>query len=244
MSLKLKTLSLGLLALLAAGAMALLMLNAKTATTASAETGGHFVTDDTSGHTILVGEDKPGNTGIFIDPHNGKAEIFCEEDVKYHGTITTQTVTEITFTPTFPTKKESCFAKIPLGEFEAHIDANGCDFSFTIGKTRDQHNTTHLKCPTGKHLQVTVTGPFGTCTITIKPQTPTGGSGYYNIPENEITIKPTLTGIHAQYIGGPFKCGVSEGTTTTKGEFENRLFVKAFTTTGVQKSIAATGPED
>jgi len=244
MSLKLETLGIGLLALLAAGAIALMMLNAKSATTASAETGGHFVTGDTSGHTILVGEDKPGSTGGFTDPHNEKAEIFCKGDVKYHGTLTTQTATEITLTPTFPTGAEGCVAKIPLGEFTTHIDMNGCDFSFTIGKTRDQHNTTHLKCPVGKHVQATVTAPAGICTITIKPQTPAGGSGYYNIPENEITIKPTLTGIHAQYIGGPFKCGAPEGTTTTKGEFGNRISLKAFTTAGQPKSIVATGPAD
>lgn len=242
MSLKFKALGLGLLAAFAISAMALI-------TGASAKTGGHFVTNDLSGHTILTGEDKPGNTSVFLDHANGKAKIFCHSDVKWHGTITTQTVTELTLTPTFPTGEKGCTAELPgLGAFKADIDTNGCDVSFTIGDSFNEHNTTHFKCPAGKHIQATVTAPFGTCTITIKPQTPAGGSGYYPVGEkeneHEITIKPTLTGIHVQYLGGPFKCGVAEGKTSNEVTFNNRIALKAFNTAGEQRGITATGSKD
>jgi hypothetical protein len=241
MSLKAKAIGLGLLAALAASALAVATIQTTTNTPAYAETGGHFVTDDTSGHTILTGVEKSGNTGVFVDPHNNNAQISCKADVTYHGTITQQTVSEVTLTPTFPTGAEGCTTKISLGTFATTIDMNGCDLSFTIGKTHNQHNTTHIRCPIGKHVQATLSNG---CIVTIKAQTPAGGSGYYNIPEKEITIKPTLTGIHAVYIGGPFKCGAAEGTTTNKIQFGNRISLKAFTTAGTQKSIAATGPED
>lgn len=241
MSLKSKVL--GLAALTAFALSAITML-----TGASAETGGHFVTNDASGHTILKGEDKPGNTIVIVDHHNKEAKITCSKDATYHGTLTTQTVTELTLTPTFPTG-EACKAELPgLGARVADFDANGCDFSFTIGASFNGDNTTHIKCPTGKDLQVTVTGPFGTCTITVKPQTPASGSGYYPVGEegNEhaLTIKPTLREIHAEYIGGPFKCGVAEGTTSKEVSFDNRISLKAYNTAGEQRGITATGFKD
>jgi hypothetical protein len=241
MSLKSKLLGQGLLAALAISAITML-------TGASAETGGHFVTNDVSGHTILKGEDKPGNTIVIVDHHYNEAKIICTKDATYHGTLTTQTVTEITLTPTFPTG-EACKAELPgLGVRVAHIDANGCDFSFTIGASFNGDNTTHIKCPVGKHLQATVTSPFGTCTVTIKPQTPASGSGYYSVGEegnkHEITVKPTLREIHAEYIGGPFKCGVAEGTTSKQVSFDNRISLKAYNTAGEQRGITATGSKD
>jgi hypothetical protein len=239
MSLKAKATSLGLLAALAASALALATIQSTTNITAQAETGGHFYTNDTSGHTILKGEDKIGNTLTFTDEHYAAAKATCKKDTTYEGTLTAQTVTEITLTPKF----SECEA---LG-FPAHIDTNGCDFVFTIGKTFNQDNTTHIKCPVGKHLQITATSPFGTCTITIKAQTPAAGSGYYKPLEeieHEITVKPTLRSVHAQYLGGFAKCGVAEGTTTVKGRIDGRIALKAFTTAGVQKGITATGPED
>lgn len=247
MSLKLKALGLGLLATLAMSAMALTIIDATTTTNASAETGGHFTTDDTSGHTILEGEDKAGNTTLIID-HSTEREFYCIGDVKYHGTITAQTVTEITFTPTFPTGAEGCRTRFVGEEKEGTavtIHMNGCDYLFTIGKTFSQHNTTHLKCPSGKAVEVTVPGPFGTCTLKIKPQTPSKGSGYYKgAKEHEITIKPTLEEIHVEYLGGFFTCGVANGTTTMKTTLDNRISLKAFTTAGTPKGITATGPED
>jgi len=240
MSLEAKAIGLGLLAALAASALALAAIQNTTNMTAQAETGGHFYTNDTSGHTILKGEDKAGNTFTFTDEHYAAAKATCKKDTTYEGTLTAQTVTEITLTPKFA----ECEA---LG-FPAHIDTNGCDFVFTIGKTFNQHNTTHIKCPVGKHLQITATSPFGVCTITIKGQTPAPGSGYYKPVgeiEHEITIKPTLRSVHAIYLGGPAKCGgVPEGTTTFKGKIDGRIALKAFTTAGVQKGITATGPQD
>lgn len=239
MSLTAKAIGLGLLAALAGGALALATIQSTTNPTAQAETGGHFYTNDASGHTILKGEDKVGNTLTFTDEHYGAAKATCKKDTAYEGTLTAQTVTEITLTPKF----SECEA---LG-FPAHIDTNGCDFVFTIGKTFNQDNTTHIKCPVGKHLQITATSPFGVCTITIKGQTPAAGSGYYKPLEeieHEITVKPTLRSVHAIYLGGPFKCGVAEGTTTVNGKLDGRIALKAFTTAGVQKGITATGPGD
>jgi hypothetical protein len=156
----------------------------------------------------------------------------------------------VTLTPTFPTGEKGCTAKL-FGEKEsepgrtAHIDMNGCDYLFTIGETFGEHNTTHFKCPAGKDIQVTVTGPLGTCTITIKAQTPEAGTAYHKgTNENELTIKPTPIEIHAEYIGGPFKCGVAEGTTSEKVQLDNRIALKATTTAGAEKSITATGSKD
>jgi hypothetical protein len=239
MSLKLKATGLALIAAFVTSAILIVaMTNTATNGTAVAETGGHFYTNDTSGHTTLKGEDKAGSTLTFTDEHYASAKVKCKKDTTYEGTITAQTVTEITLTPKF----QECEA---LG-FPAHIDMNGCDFVFTIGKTFNQDNTTHIKCPVGKDVQITATGPAGTCTVTIRPQT-SEGSGYYTPTEEgeaEITVKPTLRELHAEYIGGVFKCGVAAGTTTTKGKLDGRIALKAFTTAGEQKGITATGPED
>jgi len=250
MSLKLRALGLGLIAAAAMSAVAIMTtINAATTTTAVAKTGGHFVTDDPSGHTILKGEDKLANTPIFLDHHNKEAKVFCKKDLKYHGTITAQTVTELTLTPTISTEDE-CVAEITIGggkqTFTAHIDMNGCDFVFTIGETFNEHNTTHLKCPAGNDVRVTVTGLFGsTCTITIKPQTPAIGTALHKgTDERELTLKPTLEGIHAEYLGGELACGAPNGTTTTKGTLNARISVKAFDTAGKQWSIKATGSKD
>jgi hypothetical protein len=57
-----KASGLGLLATFAISAIALIAMNDTTTVPALAKTGGHFVTDDTSGHTILTGAEKAANT--------------------------------------------------------------------------------------------------------------------------------------------------------------------------------------
>jgi len=225
MSTKLKALGLGLLAVMAMSAVAVM--------NAGASTGGHFVS--TEEHTIVEGFEgaEPNPHVLHFNKEGGAAgeRIGCDVD-KYTGTISsaTKTATEITITPSW----EQCYTTgSPNTKFDIH--ENKCDFLFTISKTPTGHNTAHVVCQNAGEAFV-ITHP--NCTITVPPQTVTGVS-YTNITpaKHEVTLTSTVKGIESQYHGG---ICIFLGT-TQKSEMVGSVTVKGFTTAGVQIPVTATG---
>lgn len=221
MSLKLKMLGLGMIATLA--------MSAAVAMNATAETGGHFTLGAT--HTTITGQQVV--VIEFIDAEVGIA-ISCKK-ATFSGTVSATTVTEITIFPTY----SECSSSLGV----AHITMDECHYTFTIGKKSTNHNTVHLICPVGHLSQIHQTSAFGTCTYTLKAQTPTGGVAYTTGgtgQTHDITADLTVSGVHAERHGGP--CAIVP-TTTTKSELKGTMTIQAFDTDGIQVGITATGSE-
>jgi hypothetical protein len=227
MSLKLKVLGLGLLAVLAMSALA----------NASVKTGGHFVS--TEEHTILEGVDEPEKTTKLIDHHAGKT-IECKKDPTYTGTISsaTKTATQIDITPNYETAKE-CVSS----GFVAHVEMTGCVYRFTVAPIpAAEDSTVHLACEAGKEPHVRITTAFGTCNVTFTAGTYTGVvlKNLLHPTKHAVTAEVTISGIHAIYTGGAFVCGVAEGTTSTTATLVGSAIITGFNTAGGQVSITAT----
>jgi hypothetical protein len=227
MSPKLKALCLGLAATLAIAATA--------AIPAPAETGGHFISEVT--HTILEGEDLPGANYAFSDASAGFG-FNCEE-VKFAGTIVSETATEAVLTPTFVNCKSE--------SKNVTIKTNGCTFLLTIRKKEPekQDNTIHLVCPGASTFEITVEGPFGNCLITVKAQTPSGGMSYGTAGTpgvgHDLNVKTTIGNIHAVYHGGVLKCGVNDKKTLEDASMAGETTLRGYTTEDVLTGITATG---
>lgn len=189
MSMKLKALGLGLLALLA---MSVFVVNA------SATKGGHFTSD--VDHTIIKGtESNPGNHNLkFQRTVNGQASglpIECTH-VNYHGTVTVKTTQEITVTPEY---KDCATQGGVWGEVKVHHPKTAeCEtkvFKFTSAEP-GKKGTVHVTCP------ITITHP--NCTIRVPTQTVSGVT-YNQVNENgkhAITLGVTVPGIAGQFEGG------------------------------------------
>lgn len=205
---------------------------------ASATTGGHFTF--AKEHTLVIGQEAA--LGNPIGFHGYGEKIFCPNST-YKGTVVNFDKTEqsLTLTPTLNGCHQEAMATV-------HPDLNGCDFVLTVGKKANSDNTFHLACP-GAGPYLTVTGPFGTCTITITPnQTPAGGVSYTAGgmgATHDITAKFTIAGIHLTAHGGVFVCGVAEGSTTNAGEITGETTLKGYETNETtQVGLTATGSED
>lgn len=227
MSLKLHATVLSLAAALAVASIAVV--------SASAETGGHFVSEVP--HTILEGEDPPGSNYAFSDAGAGLG-FNCEE-VKFSGTMVGETATEIILSPTFVNCKSE--AK------PVNVKMNGCVFLLTIRKVEPdkKDNTIHLSCPGASTVEVTVEGGFGNCVITIKAQTPMGGMAYETAGMagvgHDLMVKTTLSGIHAVYHGGVLKCGVADKKTLESAAISGETTLRGYDTEDTLVGITATG---
>jgi hypothetical protein len=182
MSLKLKALGLALFAVLAVGAVSVM-----SATANPGEKQGHFTSDAAGPWTHITGaQEGTLHENVFLDHALGDA-VTCST-ATFTASVGVATATEITVTPTYA----GC--KTTNEKREAHVDMNGCAYVLTIfekPETRDQ--TTHLECPPGKEVTLTITGPFGVkCTIHIPPQTPTTGGVVYTTT-TDANKKHTLT---------------------------------------------------
>lgn len=191
MSLKLKVLGLGLLAILATSAFAV--------TNVSATVTGHFTSEATEHHLILKGTDAFGSSHQLVFREEGKSGGISCTDAEYHGTVsglsatTTQT---IELTPTYT----NC-GTVEGGTWgEVIVDHSaGCGtnvYKFT-SRTPNGHGTVHIECA------LTITHP--NCEITIPKQTPTGGITYTTGVRNnkhDITGDVTVKSIIGQNHGG------------------------------------------
>jgi len=230
MSLKLKALGLGLLAMIAVGAFAVM--------NATAETGGHFVSEVAHTEIIGVEDTGAGSTDRFeFTSHGLEGGIVCDE-VSYKGTANAATVTEITVTPEY--KKCHTTAEA-AGTTTVHV--NGCGFIFTVGKTpkEEPEGTVHVECPPEKRIEIT----HPNCTITISPTNNQNLKGftYKTITTNNkhaITIDAPKPGIQLQTTYHAGIC-VLTGTTHT-ATMEGGATVRGTNTEGTAVGITARGP--
>jgi len=223
MSIKLKVLGLGLLAVMATSAFAVM--------NASAVTGGHFTHDDPGHHVTIEGTENPGTSHVLhLVKEGGSAaeKIGCDKE-SYLGTVTATTVQSIKIVPEW----EKCYTTGDSNKTDIPIHENGCYFEFTSGKTGQTHHTAHFICP-GEPLVIT----HPNCTITIPTQT-TQGVTYDTITLNEkhaITLNVTTKGITAHYHGG---ICIFLGT-TQKSEMTGGVTVEGFNTLGKPVNLTST----
>lgn len=220
MSLKLKVLGLGILAVLATGAFAVM--------NASATVNGHFTHDAADGHATIVGNEIYGTAHMTefqrTEPTDTPvgAPITCTKTT-YHGTVTTNTVQTLTIVPHYT----ECGTTGGTWN-EVTVTMNGCDYTFhsntkasTNPPTEDA--TVTIDCPPGQAIVI----HHPNCTITVPAQAPKGGVTYTTVLENNkhaLTVDVTVTHIVGQFHGGlcVFLGTTKEfdmtGSVTVKGE--------------------------
>lgn len=221
MSLKLKALGLGVLAMLAVSGFATM--------NAGASGTGHFVSD--VDHTIIVGTEGPGtNHRLHLTGDLGGAPIGCNV-ANYHGTATSKTVTSLTIEPTYSgcsTTESSAVTVTP----------NGCTYTFTVTENTEPNTEqdVHLSCPSGKAIEI----HHPSCTITVAgPQTVQDAVTYTKVVENgkhAITLDVNAD-FATQYHGG---ICIFLGTSGHSGSLDGTATVKGTNTAGEQVSITAT----
>jgi hypothetical protein len=175
MSIKLKALGLGLLAMIAASAFA--------AMNATAETGGHFTSDSPNKKTTITATEEQGTSHHTVFEVEGLGGITCKH-VLYEGTFEGETVTSVRLTPTYT----HCTT---VGTATAvTVDPNECGFEFFVAKKiTTKHSTVKILCK-GATKYIAVTHPE--CEIRIPEQTLTGIS-YATTLETKHTITATAT---------------------------------------------------
>lgn len=192
MSLKLKALGLGLLAMLAMGAMAAIQ--------ASAETSGHFYNHNGGNPTFITGTEGPEKNHRIKFRSDGGTPIECDEAI-YHAETSATTTQELTVTPTW----KLCHTEGGAAGTVV-VDHNGCHLVFTSNSKATGHNpttdaTVHVVCPAGKAIEVT----HPNCTMRMPPQTTNHAVTYTPDVVNgqpAITLNATAENITAHYHAG------------------------------------------
>lgn len=221
MSLKLKALGLGLLAILATSAFAVM--------NASAEPGGHFVSE--VDHTTIVGTESGEKHRLHFTEHPSTPEsprIGCSE-ASYHGTANAATVESLTITPTYG----GCTTTGTTTNVT--VDVNGCSFTFTVtkGTTESTEQDVHLNCPT-KPIEIT----HPNCNITVPSQEVQDAVTYTTTEvegKHTITLDVNAT-FNTQYHE---KICVFLGT-PQEGTLTGSVTVEGFDTLGNRVGITAT----
>lgn len=230
MSMKLKALGLGLLAMVATSAFA--------AMNASATTDGHFVVGS---HSAFITGEHAKNTSheLHFRSEEGAERLGCDV-AQYTGTHTNDsktptTTTSLTITP----KWEQCYTTNSSTKFDIH--ENGCDFLFTA-RAAGSDATVHVKCPNKQ--KITITHP--SCDISIPEQTVGGVAGngvtYTNIQEptyDYVTMHVKVSKITAEYHNG---ICVFLGTHHEKAIMEGSVTVTGFSNAdhSIRTNITAT----
>ncbi|HEY8808993.1 MAG TPA: hypothetical protein VIM28_03125, partial [Solirubrobacterales bacterium] len=157
----------------------------------------------------------PGSTYV-----GGKLNTTPEAVIPHEPAETTAT-----FVPTYI----GCVATV--AKLKAAVDMEGCDYVFHMGETTGVADTYGLratvKCPTGKHILVTIPGI--SCTITITERTGAFPEDSYTgltvkdttAPANDLDVNGIITGIEAH---SGVNCPMA-GTTTKTAELEVNLTV-------------------
>jgi len=211
MSTKLKALSLGLTAVIAMCAFAVV--------NAVAESGGHVVSDATTANTTVVGtENTTHHTDLIV--HTLSGEIGCST-AQYHAEFKSPTAEDLTVTPTYAgCTTTGTETKVP-------VDVNGCTYTFTVTKltTSETEQKVHLLCPAGKKIEVT----HPNCTASIDPQTVETGVTYTDKEEEvskgvfkkyitlDTSAKFTVTAEGLCALTGTNKTGTLLGSVTVRG---------------------------
>lgn len=157
MSIKLKALGLGLLAMMAMSAFA--------AMNAGAKTDGHFVFG--SNPTYVTGIHGSGTEHNLHFVAEDGSKIGCDHST-YSGKHedATQTTTSLTITPNWT----SCYTTPDGTKFDVH--ENECDLEFT-SRAGENDATVNIKCPTNKKIVIT----HPNCAISVGPQEVGGQAG-------------------------------------------------------------------
>lgn len=205
MSLKLKILGLGLLAVMATTAFA--------AVNASATVNGHFTSEATEHHLIVKGTDAFGSPHQLVFREGNNTGISCTHST-YHGTLSGPAATTTQSIEVRPEYKNCATEGGAWGSIPVHVPA-ACGtnvFKFT-SRTPPGHGTVHVECT------ITITHP--NCTITVPSgQTPTGGITYETDMRNNkhsITANVTVEGIKGEFHGGACIFLGTNHTFTMKG---------------------------
>jgi len=225
MNLKLKALSLSLLAAVAASAF--------TVISASATTGGHFTSE--VAHVTLTGTETPLEEHVTDLVIGGFTGINCTE-TSYTATTPLQakTVDSLTVTPTY----KKC--ETPAGKpDEVEWRMNGCDYVFTIGKSAaNEDNTVDISCPVGAVIEVL----HPSCTIKIPPQNGLKGVAYTKVTElgvHALTVDVTISGITTHFEAGPCVFLGTKRTAQLLGSFT----LRGTNTNNEPVGITATGSD-
>jgi hypothetical protein len=233
MSLKLKILGLGVLAVMATSAFAVM--------NASATVSGHFTHDAATNHaTIVAAEEfeKPDSLKFqATEPTNTNSglPIVCEE-ATYHGLAAAKTTTSLTVAP----KYGKCLTtgKTP-GEIT--VTPNGCTYTFFSNSAAvnppgpTTHATVNVNCPVGQKIEI----HHPDCTISVHPQTGLKGATYTTTTVNNkhaLTVNVTITHIKSTYHGG---ICIFLGT-NHEFDMTGAVKVSGFDTAGVPVNITAT----
>jgi hypothetical protein len=243
MNRKLRTLSLGILAIFAISAMA--------AMSASGEVGGHFTFEETN--TALKATEDPNHPNRL---HTTGVELTCQ-NLSYSGLAMAgagKTLTSVTVAGNF----ESCYYEKEAKQFAVEVKTNGCEFKFTV-RQKDlatKHSTVHILCATNldKDLHMYAAKnerrnmieieAEGLCNITIPEQTPTKGGIIYKTggaagKTHDVDVTATVEGIHSTKHG---LCNMFDPTnkTFTEGIYTGQVTVKGFNGKDEQVGITAT----
>jgi hypothetical protein len=220
MSLKLKVLGMGLLAMIATSAFAVI--------NAGATTPGHFVSS--VHHTTIVGEENPGTPHtLHLEGDGLEGQIGCN-NASYSGTASGTTIESLTITPSYA----NC---LTTGTSTAvNVTTNGCTYTFTVTSAGGAARApVHLFCPTSSGIEV----HHPNCTITIKPQTVADAGEYTNKLDvngrHYITLDVNAT-FNDEYHGG---ICIFLGT-NHKGTLKGSATVRGFGAAGQQVDITAT----
>lgn len=221
MSIKLKALSLGLLAILATSAFAVM--------NASAKNNGHF--GSSVQHTTIKGTEGPDKAHrLHLVSHGSEGEIGCNE-ATYEGTATVSPVSSISVKP----KYGGCTTTANGNAVE--VTPGKCEYKFEVEKG-GTNGTASLVCPEGR---VEIHHP--NCTITIGQEAANenlSGIHYTTIVEGPNNVHAITMHVNvqftSQYHGGICIFLGTHHTGTLKGS----VTVRGFDTAGNQVGITAT----
>lgn len=198
MSLKLKILGLGLLAVMATSAF--------TVMNASAKATGHFFNDAAGGHAEIKGSEvfhSPSHSLKFqattsAGEPSGEPIICTTAD--YVGTVSEATTQSLTVTPTYHGCQTTGAAHDTV-----KVTMNDCNYVFSSNANATIDATVTVKCPVGKAIEI----HHPSCTMTVAHQTLGGAAGngvaYTTTMKNTkhaLTVDVTVKNIQAQYHGG------------------------------------------
>jgi hypothetical protein len=222
MSNKLKALGLGLFAMMAMGAVAVM--------NASANGEGHFVSS--VAHTEIKGtEEGAHHLDLIVHGFGEGEEIGCNKTT-YTATTTNLTENDLTVTPTYA----ECYTT-QHPETKVTVKPNGCTYTFTVAKgtTNATEQTVDVLCPAGSSIEVI----HPNCTIKIPAQKVLTGVTYTRVEEvgkpDWVTLDSNPT-FNTQFEGG---ICVFLGTSHT-GTLKGSVTVKGSNTAGEPVSVTAT----
>jgi hypothetical protein len=198
MSLKLKILGIGVLAVVATSAFAVM--------NASATVTGHFTHEGPLTTATIVGNETGVHSAHYLQFQgteqtgtNSGAAIVCTS-ATYHGVAAAKTVTELTVTPSYT----GCATTTGSTWGEVSVTMNGCNYIFYSNSaasthTPTAHATVTVNCPAGKAIEI----HHPNCTITV-PHQSLKGVTYTTTVENKhsLTVNVTISHIAAEYHGG------------------------------------------